>query len=53
MYNATDPARNQANNSHNWQTEPAEPRPTPGRNPRLVVGGLDYFELIMEQEEQA
>lgn len=22
------------------------------RNPRLVVGGLDYFELLMEQEEQ-
>ena len=22
------------------------------RNPRLVVGGLDYFELLMEQNEQ-
>ena len=22
------------------------------RNPRLVIGGLEYFELLMEQEEQ-
>ena len=24
----------------------------PCRNPRLVIGGLDYFELLQEQEEQ-
>ena len=22
------------------------------KNPRIVIGGLDYFDLIMEQEEQ-
>lgn len=22
------------------------------RNPRLVIGSLDYFDLIMEQDEQ-
>lgn len=25
---------------------------TPRRNPRLVVGSLDFFELLMEQDEQ-
>ena len=29
------------------QSKPAQAR----RNPRLVVGNLDYFELLMEQEE--
>ena len=24
----------------------------PRRNPRLVIGNLDYFELLMEQDEQ-
>ena len=29
----------------------ADPQP-PRRNPRLVIGSLDYFEILMEQDEQ-
>lgn len=50
MNNRT-PDTEPVNNSRNRQTPPTEPRPAPGKNPRLVVGGLDYFELLMEQEE--
>ena len=55
MYNRTDPAaREPDNDSYKRQTEPATPQPTPARrNPRYVVGSLDYFEMLMEQEEQA
>ena len=43
-----------ANKYHTSAPQPAkEPQRQPLRNnPRLVVGGLDYFELLMEQEEQ-
>ena len=27
-------------------------RADPRRNPRIVIGSLDYFEMLMEQEEQ-
>lgn len=34
--------------------DPTRSRPpdTGRRNPRLVIGGLDYFDLILEQDEQ-
>ena len=30
------------------RTECQQPR----RNPRLVIGALDYFDMLMEQDEQ-
>ena len=40
---------------HNGTPEQTEPTRQPEQirrnNPRLVIGGLDFFELIMEQEE--
>ena len=49
----TTPAAEPEDNSHNNGTEPAPAqRPAPARrNPRLVIGNLDYFELLMEQDE--
>ena len=59
IYNrSTEPAAEPANNSYNnTDTEPktqpaAEPKQRPRRNPRLVIGNLDFFELLMEQDEQ-
>ena len=41
-------------NSHHERRVPvAEPGRTPARrNPRIVIGNLNYFDLLMEQEEQ-
>ena len=54
MNNETRPDRKTANKYQEEQeTRAAEPRPAPARNnPRFVVGGLDYFDLLMEQDEQ-
>ena len=54
MYGNQTPDRNPENVSHNNQTEQtAELRPAPARrNPRIVIGNLDFFELLMEQDEQ-
>ena len=47
------PAAEPENKSHCKRTEPAaEPQQRPRRNPRLVIGNIDYFELLMEQDEQ-
>ena len=27
-------------------------KPIPRRNPRLVIGTLDYFDMLMEQDEE-
>ena len=55
MYNTnTEPAAEPENNSHINITEPAAERQRPAparRNPRLVIGSLDYFEMLMEQDE--
>lgn len=50
----TAPAKEPENNSQDNRTEPAaeQQRPAPARrNPRLVIGSLDYFDLLMEQDE--
>ncbi len=33
------------------EQRPAEPQQL-RRNPRIVIGSLDFFEMLMEQEEQ-
>ena len=49
-----DNSQTEQHNNTFGESEPAQNRqPAPGRNPRLVIGGLDYFEMLMEQEEQA
>lgn len=41
------------NNGHATNTDNRNEKPTQLRkNPRLVIGSLDYFDLIMEQDEQ-
>ena len=46
------------NNQKELQQEPKSgstntgTRADPRRNPRIVIGSLDYFEMLMEQEEQ-
>lgn len=41
----------QERNATTERTE--QPKPTPARrNPRIVIGNLDYFELLMEQDEE-
>ncbi len=34
------------------EKRPAEEPQRLRRNPRLVIGSLDYFDLLMEQDEQ-
>lgn len=53
MYSNRTPDSYPENDSNNNQTEQiAEPHPAPARrNPRLVIGNLDYFDLLMEQDE--
>ena len=34
------------------EQRPAEPQQL-RRNPRIVIGNLDFFEMLMEQEETA
>lgn len=49
------PAAEPADNPQNTETRPAanDQRKAPARrNPRFVIGSLDFFELIMEQDEQ-
>lgn len=41
--NASD--REQARNDRDKQQ-------TPRRNPRLVIGNLDFFDMLMEQDEE-
>ena len=50
----TPAAEPENNNSHHARRDPAaEPGRTPARrNPRIVIGNLNYFDLLMEQEEQ-
>ena len=46
------------NNQKERQQEPKSGSTNTGtradrrRNPRIVIGSLDYFEMLMEQEEQ-
>lgn len=44
----------QSEQQPNTQTGSANtgPRADRRRNPRIVIGSLDYFEMLMEQEEQ-
>ena len=55
-YKKTEPAAAPVNNSHAGRDqEPAARDPQRNQlrhNPRLVIGGLDYFDLLMEQDEQ-
>ena len=53
MYNNRTPANDPEHESHQNRTEPAEEQQTaPARkNPRLVIGNLDYFDMLMEMEE--
>lgn len=45
-----DPEQEPERNATTKHTE--QPKPTPARrNPRLVIGNLDYFWLLMEQDE--
>lgn len=39
---------NNATRQDNSSEQPAPAR----RNPRIVIGNLDYFELLMEQDEE-
>jgi hypothetical protein len=53
MNNEDRPDREPANKYRDDQaTRDSRPAVTVRRNPRLVVGGLDYFDLLMEQDEQ-
>ncbi len=55
MYNRNEPAPEPVNNSQqDNRTDPArEPQQNrPRHNPRLVIGNLDYFDLLMEQDEE-
>lgn len=54
MMNDRTPEPDPANKSHhNSADSAAEPRQSPARrNHRIVIGGLDFFDLLMEQEEQ-
>lgn len=55
MYNErTDPGAKPEINFAKDEAEPAKDRRSAAarRNPRIVVGTLDFFELLMEQDEQ-
>ena len=46
------PAAEPENDSHYDEPAAERQRPAPARrNPRLVIGSLDYFEMLMEQDE--
>ena len=41
------------NNGHETNMDNRNEKPTQLRkNPRLVIGSLEYFDLLMEQDEQ-
>lgn len=43
---------NHNNNGHEKHTDNRNEKPTRLRkNPRLVIGSLEYFDLLMEQDE--
>lgn len=44
----TKEAESSSENTGSANSSRADPR----RNPRIVIGNLDYFEMLMEQEEQ-
>lgn len=46
----TKPATEPVQDSTNSRTEPQKPQLR--RNPRIVIGNLDFFEMIMEQDEE-
>ncbi len=50
MYNSERTLHTEPDNGTE-HTEPQRPAPA-RRNPRLVIGNLDYFEMLMEQEEE-
>lgn len=50
--NRQDNQNNQRDECRREDTQDNRQAATVRRNPRLVVGGLDYFDLLMEQDEQ-
>lgn len=47
-----DTQRNKHTDDSDHDHEHLEDRQRPHRNPRLVIGTLDYFDMLMEQDEE-
>jgi len=37
---------------HEHEQERSADKQQPRRNPRIVIGSLDYFDMLLEQDEQ-